>query len=83
MAIHYDVVEPPAILADIATIVLSSVVAGLLYHYLQDTGTVDDVSKSPGSAILVSALLVSLRTSEACISRPNCWSWPIRSGRHA
>jgi len=58
--IRYDFVEPLAILADIATIVLSSVVAGLLYHYLQDTGTVDYVSKSLGSAILVSALFISL-----------------------
>jgi putative colanic acid biosynthesis UDP-glucose lipid carrier transferase len=58
--IHYDFVEPLAILADIATIVLSSVVAGLLYHHLQDTGTVDYISKSLGSAILVSALFISL-----------------------
>jgi hypothetical protein len=78
--VHYDFVEPLAIQADIATIVLSSVVAGLLYHYLQDTGTVDYVSKSLGSAILVSALFVSLRKTEGCTSRPNCWSWPIRQG---
>jgi putative colanic acid biosynthesis UDP-glucose lipid carrier transferase len=58
--IHYDFLEPLAILADIATIVLCSVVAGLLYHYLQDTGTVDYVSKSLGSAILVAALFISL-----------------------
>jgi len=58
--IRYDFIEPLAILADIATIVLSSVVAGLLYHYLQDTGTVDYVSKSLGSAILVSTLFISL-----------------------
>ena len=58
--IHYDFIEPLAILADIATIVLSSVTSGLLYHYLQDTGTVDYVSKALGSAILVSALFISL-----------------------
>jgi putative colanic acid biosysnthesis UDP-glucose lipid carrier transferase len=58
--IRYDFIEPLAILADIATIVLSSVVAGLLYHYLQDTGTVDYVSKSLGSAILVSTVFISL-----------------------
>ena len=77
--IHYDFIEPLAILADIATIVLSSVVAGLLCHYLQDTWTVDYVSKSLGSAILVSALFVPLRKSEGCTSRPNYWSW--RSGQ--
>jgi putative colanic acid biosynthesis UDP-glucose lipid carrier transferase len=58
--IRYDFIEPLAILADIATIVLSSVVAGLLYHYLQDRGTVDYVSKSLGSAILVSTVFISL-----------------------
>jgi putative colanic acid biosynthesis UDP-glucose lipid carrier transferase len=58
--IHYDFVEPLAILADIAAIVVSSIVAGLLYHNLQDTGTVDYVSKSLGSAILVSALFIAL-----------------------
>jgi len=58
--IHYDYVEPLAMLADIAVIVLSSLAAGLLYHVLQDTGTVDYVSKSLGSAILVSALFISL-----------------------
>ncbi len=81
--IHYDFIEPLAILADIATIVLFSVVAGPLCHYLQDAGTADYVSKSLGSAILVSALFVSLRKSEGCTSRPNCWPWPIRSGRYA
>jgi hypothetical protein len=60
MAIHYDVVEPPAILADIATIVLSSVVAGLLYHYLQDTGTVDYSANLP----------VRQFSSRPCSSRP-------------
>ena len=58
--IHYEFIEPLAILADIATIVLSSIVSGLLYHYLQDIGTVDYVSKALGSAILVSALFISL-----------------------
>ncbi len=58
--IHYDSVEPLAIVADIATIVVSSVLSGLLYHHVQDPGTVNYVSKSLGSAILVSALFISL-----------------------
>jgi len=57
--IHYDSVEPFAIAADVATITLSSVLSGLLYH-LQDQGTVNDISKSLGLAILVSALFTSL-----------------------
>jgi len=57
--IHYDSVEPLAIAADIATIVLSSVLAGLSYH-LHAPETPLDVSKSLGSAILVSALFISL-----------------------
>jgi putative colanic acid biosynthesis UDP-glucose lipid carrier transferase len=58
--IHYDSVEPLAIVADIATITLSSVLSGLLYHHLQDPGTLNYISKSLGSAILVSALFISL-----------------------
>jgi putative colanic acid biosysnthesis UDP-glucose lipid carrier transferase len=57
--IHYDSVEPLAIVADIATITVSSVLSGLLYH-LQDAGTANDISKALGSAILVSALFCSL-----------------------
>jgi putative colanic acid biosysnthesis UDP-glucose lipid carrier transferase len=57
--IHYDSVEPFAIVADIATITVSSLVSGLLYH-LQNAGAANDVSKSFGSAILVSALFISL-----------------------
>jgi putative colanic acid biosysnthesis UDP-glucose lipid carrier transferase len=57
--IHYDSVEPLAIVADIATITVSSVLSGLLYH-LQYAGTVNDISKSLGAAILVSALFISL-----------------------
>lgn len=56
--IRFDSVEPLAIVADIATIVLSSVLVGLWYH-LQEYGTNGDVSKSLGSAILVSALFTS------------------------
>jgi putative colanic acid biosysnthesis UDP-glucose lipid carrier transferase len=55
--VHYDSVEPFAIAADIATITATSVVSGLLYH-LQDPGA-NDISKSLGLAILVSALFVS------------------------
>jgi putative colanic acid biosynthesis UDP-glucose lipid carrier transferase len=58
--VHYEVLEPLAIIVDIATIVASSIVAGLLYHNLQDTGTLDYVSKSLGSAILVSTLFTAL-----------------------
>ena len=58
--IHYDFVEPLAILADIAIIVVASIASGLLYQSLQDTGTGDYVSKSLGSAILVSTLFISL-----------------------
>jgi putative colanic acid biosysnthesis UDP-glucose lipid carrier transferase len=57
--IHYDSVEPLAIAADVATITVSSLLAGLLYH-LQNVGTANDVSKCLGSAILVSALFVLL-----------------------
>ena len=58
--IHFDSVEPFAIVADIATITVSSVLAGLLYHYLEDPGTLNYISKSLGSAILASALFISL-----------------------
>jgi putative colanic acid biosynthesis UDP-glucose lipid carrier transferase len=57
--IHYDSVELLAIAADLATIVLASVFSGLSYH-LQESGTLGDISKSLGSAILVSALFISL-----------------------
>jgi putative colanic acid biosynthesis UDP-glucose lipid carrier transferase len=57
--IHYDSVEPLAIVADFATIVLASVFSGLSYH-LQESGAPVDVGKSLGSAILVSALFISL-----------------------
>ncbi|WP_257170261.1 undecaprenyl-phosphate glucose phosphotransferase [Bradyrhizobium sp. SRS-191] len=57
--VHYAAVEPFAIAADIATITTSSVLSGFLYH-LQDAAGANDVSKSVGLAILVSALFVSL-----------------------
>jgi putative colanic acid biosynthesis UDP-glucose lipid carrier transferase len=57
--IHYDSLERLAIAADLATIVLASVFSGLSYH-LQESGTPGDVGKSLGSAILVSALFISL-----------------------
>ncbi|WP_315720898.1 MULTISPECIES: undecaprenyl-phosphate glucose phosphotransferase [unclassified Bradyrhizobium] len=57
--VHYAAVEPFAIAADIATITASSVLSGFLYH-LQDAVGANDVSKSVGLAILVSALFVSL-----------------------
>ncbi|HKB90027.1 MAG TPA: hypothetical protein VKC60_05870, partial [Opitutaceae bacterium] len=48
--IHYESVEPLAIVADFATIVLASVFSSLSYHLA--SGTSDDVGKSLGSAIL-------------------------------
>jgi putative colanic acid biosysnthesis UDP-glucose lipid carrier transferase len=57
--IHYDSVELLAIVADLATIVLASVFSGLSYH-LQESGTPGDIGKSLGSAVLVSALFISL-----------------------
>jgi putative colanic acid biosynthesis UDP-glucose lipid carrier transferase len=57
--IHYDYVEPLAIVTDIATIIFTSVFSDLLYH-LQEWETPGDISKSLGSAILVSALFISL-----------------------
>src|ERR1700704_6775605 len=57
--INYDSVEPLAIVADLAAIVLASVFSGLSYH-LQESGTPGDIGKSLGSAILVSALFISL-----------------------
>jgi putative colanic acid biosysnthesis UDP-glucose lipid carrier transferase len=58
--IRYDFIEPLTILADIATIVLSSLIAGPLYHYFLNTETANYVSKSLGSAIIVSVLFISL-----------------------
>jgi putative colanic acid biosynthesis UDP-glucose lipid carrier transferase len=58
--IHYDSVEPLAIVTDLATIVLASVFACLSYHLFQESGAPLDVGKSLGSAILVSALFISL-----------------------
>ena len=58
--IHYDSVEPLAIVTDLATIVLASVFSCLLYHLFQESGAPVDVGKALGSAILVSALFISL-----------------------
>ena len=58
--IHYDSVEPLAIVTDLATIVLASVFSSLLYHLFQESGAPLDVGKALGSAILVSALFISL-----------------------
>jgi putative colanic acid biosysnthesis UDP-glucose lipid carrier transferase len=57
--IHYDSVEPLAVVADVGTITLASVVSGFLYP-LYSTGTLGDIGKSVGSAILVSALFISV-----------------------
>jgi putative colanic acid biosynthesis UDP-glucose lipid carrier transferase len=57
--IHYDSVEPLAILTDLATIIFTSVFSGLSYH-LKEFGTPGDISTYLGSAILVSALFILL-----------------------
>ena len=57
--IHYDSVEPLAVVADLATITLASMISGFLYH-LYSTGIPGDIGKSVGSAILVSALFISV-----------------------
>jgi putative colanic acid biosynthesis UDP-glucose lipid carrier transferase len=57
--IHYDSIELLAVAADFGTITLASVISELFYP-LHDTGTLGDIEKSVGSAILVSALFISL-----------------------
>jgi putative colanic acid biosynthesis UDP-glucose lipid carrier transferase len=57
--IHYDSIGPLAVVADLATITLASVISGFLYH-LHEAGTPGDIERSVGSAILVSALFISL-----------------------
>lgn len=57
--IHYDTVELLAVVADVATIILASVFSGFLYH-LHMEGTPGDIGKSVGSAMLVSALFISV-----------------------
>jgi putative colanic acid biosynthesis UDP-glucose lipid carrier transferase len=57
--IRYDSIEIVALIADFVMIVVASVSAALLYH-LQTSGTVGDFSVCIGSAVLVSALFISL-----------------------
>src|SRR5579859_6852479 len=57
--IRYDSVESLAIVADLTTIILSGWFSGLLYRF-HDKGLHGDIGKSVGSAILVSALFVSV-----------------------
>src|ERR1700681_3452006 len=57
--IRYESIASLAMVADVATIILASVFSGLSYH-LHGTGTPDDMGKSVGSAILVSALFISV-----------------------
>jgi putative colanic acid biosynthesis UDP-glucose lipid carrier transferase len=57
--IHYDSIEPLAAVADVVTIILASVFSGFVYH-LHGTETPGDIGKSVGSAILVSALFISV-----------------------
>jgi putative colanic acid biosysnthesis UDP-glucose lipid carrier transferase len=57
--INYDSIELLSVVADFATIVLASVFSDILYH-LQESGTRGDIGKSFGSAVLVSALFISL-----------------------
>jgi putative colanic acid biosysnthesis UDP-glucose lipid carrier transferase len=60
--IHYDSIELLAITADFVTIVLISVVCGVSYDLLGST-TPDVIAKSLGSAILASALFISVMKS--------------------
>jgi Undecaprenyl-phosphate glucose phosphotransferase len=57
--IHYDSVESLAILADVATIVLVSLLCGLTYHFPGSETAGEILRKALGSAILVSALFIS------------------------
>jgi putative colanic acid biosynthesis UDP-glucose lipid carrier transferase len=57
--VHYDSVELLAMVADVATIVLISLICGLCYQF-QASGTPGEIGKSFGSAILVSALFISV-----------------------
>lgn len=57
--IHYDSIEALAVVADLATITLASVISGFLYP-LNEAGTPGDIGKSVGSAILVSVLFLSV-----------------------
>src|ERR1700722_20133674 len=58
--VHYDSVELLAMVADVATIVFISLICGLCYQ-LQASGTpAAEIGKSFGSAILVSALFISV-----------------------
>src|SRR5437867_4106647 len=60
--IHYDSIELLAMATDLVTIVLISVFSGLCYHLL-GFETNDLIGKSLGSAILVSAMFVSVMKS--------------------
>lgn len=58
--IRYDSVGLLAIVADTATIVLISVFCSFAYDHLQARATTSGIGESLGSAILVSALFISL-----------------------
>lgn len=60
--ISYDSVQPLAIMTDLAIIILSGWLSGLLYRF-HDAGMPGDIGKSVGSAILVAALFVSVMKS--------------------
>jgi Undecaprenyl-phosphate glucose phosphotransferase len=57
--IKYDSLEPLAVVADLASIVLISFLSSVSY-YLLEAGTPIEVGKSLGAGILVSALFISL-----------------------
>lgn len=74
--IHYQSVATLAILADLATIIAASIVAGMIYQ-LQASGPTGDISKSIASAVLVAALFISFmrtrgmyRPAELLLLRP-------------
>lgn len=60
--ISYDSIELITIFADVAIILSTSTLAGVIYHY-QAFGTAGDIIQYFGSAIVVAALFVSLMRS--------------------
>lgn len=57
--IRYDSIGPLAVVADLATITLASVLSEFCYPF-HEIGTPGDIGKSVGSAILVSVLFISV-----------------------
>jgi putative colanic acid biosynthesis UDP-glucose lipid carrier transferase len=60
--IHYDSIEFITILADLVTIISAGILAGTTYHFYS-FGTLGELDRYFGSAIVVSAIFVSLMKS--------------------